>query len=172
MSPRGASARRLGVVAPPSRADEQQHASRPAAPASTAFRPGLSLHSRRFGFVLLYPRSVQLKRTVRGPPSWALLAGTAAISIGGLLYFVRTTDERRYIELAKINERFERAYVLQAVEDVTAPRRNKALIDTERELMASDPKWVVNQSPYMTARPKAPAFDEMDPRLFDGAGAR
>ncbi|KAA0148108.1 hypothetical protein FNF27_06953 [Cafeteria roenbergensis] len=124
---------------------------------------------RKGGFPAL---NVQLKRTVRGPPSWALLAGTAAISIGGLLYYVRTTDERRYIELAKINERFERAYVLQAVEDVTAPRRNKALIDTERELMASDPKWVVNQSPYMTARPKAPAFDEMDPRLFDGAGSR
>jgi len=93
------------------------------------------------------------------------LAGTAALTIGSLIYYVRSADERRYVELAKLNERFERAYVLQAVEDATAPRRNKANIDAERAAMASDPKWVVNQSPYFTKRAAPPAVDAMDSRL-------
>lgn len=118
------------------------------------------------------PRSVQLKRTTRGPPGWVLLSGVLAVTVGSVAYFLRTADDRRYIELAKINERFERAYVLQAVENAAAPRRNKAMLDRERKLMESDPDWIVNQSPYMTRRRTAPAFDEVDPRLFDATGGR
>jgi hypothetical protein len=101
-----------------------------------------------------------------------LLGGVLAVTAGSVAYYLRSADDRRYIELAKLNERFERAYVLQAVENAAAPRRNKAMLDRERKLMENDPDWVVNQSPYMTKRRTAPAFDEVDPRHFDATGGR
>jgi hypothetical protein len=88
------------------------------------------------------------------------------------MVYLRGAEERRYLELAKMNERFERAYVLQAVENATAPRRHKTALDRERHMMRNHPDWVVNQSPYFTDRAEAPTFDELDPRLADPASGR
>ena len=113
-----------------------------------------------------------MRRTTRGPPGWVLLSGALALTVGGMAYYLRVSEDRRYLELAKMNERFERAYVLQAAEDAAAPRRIKATIDTERRIMEDEKGWVVNQSQYYTMRPKSPAFDELDPRIFDPSGGR
>ena len=71
-----------------------------------------------------------------------------------------------YRNLAKINERFERAYVLQAIEEADWQRRHKAMVDQERSWMRNRPDWVVNKSHYFTLRPDRANNDPVDTRTM------
>ena len=72
----------------------------------------------------------------------------------------------RYFRLAKLNERYERAYVLQAIEEKDWQKRHKAMIDREREWMSDKPDWVVNRSVYYTQRQDRPPNNPLDPRTI------
>lgn len=71
---------------------------------------------------------------------------------------------RSYYNLSRFNERFERAVVLQAQEDVRWARREKEILDNERALMANVPGWVVNKRRYATQFEEKPDRDAVDPR--------
>jgi hypothetical protein len=66
---------------------------------------------------------------------------------------------RSYYNLSRFNERFERAYVNQAREDVRWQSRHKELLDQERALMGSVPGWVVGQRRYFTTWEERPQVD-------------
>ena len=72
-----------------------------------------------------------------------------------------------YLKLAKINERYERAYVLQAIETASYQKRHKEMVDREREWMRDRPEWTVNQSHFYTQRQDRPSNDPMDPRTME-----
>jgi len=71
---------------------------------------------------------------------------------------------RSYYNLSRFNQRFERAYVLQAQEDARWLRRQKEVLDRERELMAGKPGWVVGKSRFWTQAEKRPDMDVLDTR--------
>ena len=71
---------------------------------------------------------------------------------------------RSYYNLSKFNERFERAYVMQAREEVRWAARQKEMLDNERELMAHKPGWVVNKRRYFTQWEDRPDRDVLDLR--------
>ena len=66
--------------------------------------------------------------------------------------------------MSKFNERFERAYVLQAQEDARWLRRQKEMLDNERTIMADAHGWVVNKPRYFTQAEKRPDMDVLDHR--------
>jgi hypothetical protein len=69
-----------------------------------------------------------------------------------------------YYNLSRFNEKFERAYVLQAKEDAAWLRKQKEFLDAERELMADKPGWVVNKRRYFTQWEDRPDMDVLDQR--------
>lgn len=69
-----------------------------------------------------------------------------------------------YYNLARFNEKFERAYVEQAKENVRWQRRQKEILANERTLMADVPGWVVNQRRFWTQWESRPDKDAVDPR--------
>ncbi len=69
-----------------------------------------------------------------------------------------------YYNLSRFNEKFERAYVLQAQEDVRWLRRQKEILDGERALMAKVPGWVVGQRRFFTSWEDKPDVDSLDRR--------
>ena len=69
-----------------------------------------------------------------------------------------------YYNLSKFNEKFERAYVMQAKEDVRWLRREKEYLDNERQLMAGVPGWVVGKRRYFTQWEDKPDRDVLDLR--------
>lgn len=69
-----------------------------------------------------------------------------------------------YYNLSRFNEKFERAYVLQAQENVRWERRQKEYLDRERELMKDVPGWVVGQRRYFTQFEEKPDADVLDKR--------
>lgn len=71
---------------------------------------------------------------------------------------------RSYYNLARFNEKFERAYVEQARENVQWERRQKELLDNERALMAHVPGWVVGGRRFFTQWEDRPDKDQLDPR--------
>jgi hypothetical protein len=54
--------------------------------------------------------------------------------------------------------------VLQAQEDARWLRRQKEVLDRERELMAGKPGWVVGKSRFWTQAEKRPDMDVLDTR--------
>ncbi len=52
--------------------------------------------------------------------------------------------------MSRLNEKYERAYVEQAREDVAWERRQKELLDGERALMKDVKGWVVGRRRYFT----------------------
>jgi len=64
-----------------------------------------------------------------------------------------------------MNERYERAHVLQAREDASYLKRSKRQADIEREWMKDVPGYVVNQSPYFTKKGDRPNVDRSDARM-------
>lgn len=66
--------------------------------------------------------------------------------------------------MARFNEKFERAYVEQARENVRWIRRQKELLDGERELMKDVPGWVVGQRRFYTQWEEKPGIDHLDQR--------
>lgn len=75
--------------------------------------------------------------------------------------FVSTLSRCSYYDLCKWNERFERAYLLNAREYAAWERRQKEALDTERKVMASVPGWVVNKPRYYTTYQRTPHFTEV-----------
>lgn len=69
-----------------------------------------------------------------------------------------------YYNLCRFNERFERAYVLQAKEDVAWQKRQKECLDNERKLMSGVEGWVVNKPRFFTQAEKKPDMDVLDAR--------
>lgn len=68
------------------------------------------------------------------------------------------------MNLARFNEKFERAYVEQARENVRWERRQAEMLDNERELMKNVPGWVVGQRRYYTQWEDRPDVDVLDRR--------
>ncbi len=66
--------------------------------------------------------------------------------------------------MSRFNEKFERAYVKQAQEDVRWSRRQAELLDAERDLMKDVPGWVVGQRRYFTSWEDRPDIDSLDRR--------
>jgi len=100
---------------------------------------------------------------VRGPTGYIALAIAGGLMTFGIVNHFYDVNERNYYNLSRFNAKFERAYVLQAQEEVRWQRRQKELLDTERELMKSVPGWVVGQRRYYTSwedRPNADLFDK------------
>ena len=75
------------------------------------------------------------------------------------------STHRSYFRLAKMNERYERAHVLQAREEASYAKRLKRQIDLEREWSKDVPGYVVNQSVYYTKKGERPHIDPTDPRM-------
>ena len=71
---------------------------------------------------------------------------------------------RSYYNLARFNEKFERAYVMQAKEEVRWTAREKEYLDNERALMAAVPGWVVGKRRYLTQWDDRPDRDVLDTR--------
>lgn len=94
-----------------------------------------------------------------------------------------------YIQAAKVNERFERIYVLQAMEEArcvlpdcahppgSSPtrtslalcswaRRHKEQLDRERAWMADQPDWVVARNVYYTDKGAPTSQNPLDPRTL------
>lgn len=69
-----------------------------------------------------------------------------------------------YYNLARFNEKFERAYVLQAQEEVRWNARQKEYLDNERALMGNVPGWVVNKRRYLTQWEDRPDREVLDMR--------
>ena len=78
--------------------------------------------------------------------------------------FTHPTTHPSYFNLARFNERFERAYVAQASEDVRWLRRQKEFLDAERALMANVPGWTVGRRRYATQWETKPDVDVLDLR--------
>ena len=76
----------------------------------------------------------------------------------------RPPPRRSYYNLARFNQKFERAYVEQAREDAAWARRQKEILDNERALMADVPGWVVGRRRYHTQWEDKPDKDAVDPR--------
>ncbi len=69
--------------------------------------------------------------------------------------------------MSRFNEKFERAYVMQAREDVRWERRQKEYLDAERDLMHNkkgDAAWVVGRRRYFTQQGDKPDLDVLDGR--------
>ena len=75
-----------------------------------------------------------------------------------------TPPLRSYYNLSRFNEKFERAYVEQAREDVRWERRQKEALDAERALMGAVPGWVVGRRRYFTQPEDRPDKDVLDQR--------
>ena len=71
---------------------------------------------------------------------------------------------RSYYNLSRLNERFERAYVAQAKENVRWDRREKEYLDNERALMGGVEGWVVGKLRYATQWEDKPDRDLLDTR--------
>ena len=71
---------------------------------------------------------------------------------------------RSYYNLARFNEKFERAYVMQAREEVAWLAREKEYLDNERALMAGTPGWTVGKRRYLTQWEDRPDRDVLDTR--------
>jgi hypothetical protein len=100
---------------------------------------------------------------VRGPAGYIAIAIAGGLMTFGLVNHFYDVNERNYYNLSRFNAKFERAYVLQAQEEVRWQRRQKELLDSERELMKNVPGWVVGQRRYYTSwedRPNADVFDK------------
>jgi GRIM-19 protein len=69
-----------------------------------------------------------------------------------------------FYNLARFNEKFERAYVLQAQENARWLRRQKEYLDNERALMGNEPGWVVGKRRYITTFDDKPDIDVLDSR--------
>jgi hypothetical protein len=69
-----------------------------------------------------------------------------------------------YYNLSRFNEKFERAYVAQAAENVRWQRRQKELLDGERTLMQGTEGWVVGKRRYLTQWDDRPDVDVLDKR--------
>jgi len=64
-----------------------------------------------------------------------------------------------------MNERYERAHVLQAREEASYAKRLKRQIDMEREWSKDVPGYVVNQSMYFTKKGERSNMDPTDSRM-------
>jgi len=69
-----------------------------------------------------------------------------------------------YLALARFNEKFERAYVEQAREDVSWERKQKECLDGERKLMSGVDGWVTGKRRYFTQWEDRPDKDTLDQR--------
>lgn len=74
---------------------------------------------------------------------------------------VSTLFRCSYYDLCKWNERFERAYLLNAREYAAWERRQKEALDNERKIMATVPGHVVNKPRYFTSYQRTPHFTEV-----------
>lgn len=74
------------------------------------------------------------------------------------------TPIRSYMSLARFNEKFQRAYVEQAREDVSWERKQKECLDGERKLMENVHGWVVGGRRYFTQWEDKPDKDALDQR--------
>lgn len=81
-----------------------------------------------------------------------------------MLHHFHDVADRNYYNLARFNAKFERAYVKQAQEEARWLRRQKELLDGERELMRHVPGWVVGQRRYFTTWEDRPNVDVLDKR--------
>jgi hypothetical protein len=68
------------------------------------------------------------------------------------------------MSLARFNEKFQRAYVQQAREDVSWERKQKECLDGERKLMENVHGWVVGGRRYFTQWEDKPDKDALDQR--------
>lgn len=78
--------------------------------------------------------------------------------------YSHSTPRRSYYNLSRFNEKFERAYVMQAREEVAWTARQKELLDNERRLMAGVPGWVTGRKRYFTQWEDRPDRDVLDKR--------
>ncbi len=67
---------------------------------------------------------------------------------------------RSYYDLSKWNERFERAYLLNAREYAAWERRQKEALDNERKLMAAVPGFEVNKPRFYTGYQRTPHWTD------------
>ena len=93
-----------------------------------------------------------------------MLAGAVGFTVLGLVRFIYSVDDYNYFNMSRLNEKYERAYVEQAREDVAWERRQKESLDKERSLMASVSGWVVGQRRYLTQWEDKPDKDQLDTR--------
>jgi hypothetical protein len=93
-----------------------------------------------------------------------MLAGAVGFTVLGLVRFIYSVDDYNYFNMSRLNEKYERAYVEQAREDVAWERRQKEILDKERSLMASVSGWVVGQRRYLTQWEDKPDKDQLDTR--------
>jgi hypothetical protein len=100
----------------------------------------------------------------RGPAGFVALAGAVGLTVYGVAHHFHDVGERNFYSLARFNAKFERAYVKQAQEEVRWLRRQKELLDGERELMRHVPGWVVGQRRYFTSWEDRPNVDVLDKR--------
>lgn len=112
-----------------------------------------------------FPVAGYRKRSpARGPSGLFLGAVTLGIMIYGWRKLLKGNEERNYQNLSRWNARFERGYVLQAIEDAAWQRRQKEMVDAERELMKDTPGWVVQKSRYWTQAEEKPDVNALDVR--------
>ncbi len=93
-----------------------------------------------------------------------MIAGAVGFTVLGLVRFIYSVDDYNYFNMSRLNEKYERAYVEQAREDVAWERRQKEILDKERSLMASVSGWVVGQRRYLTQWEDKPDKDQLDVR--------
>ncbi|CAE7761912.1 NDUFA13, partial [Symbiodinium sp. KB8] len=106
------------------------------------------------------------KPYARGPPGYALLAGGIGVVAYGFFALAGDKEAHDYIQAAKVNERFERIYVLQAMEEASWARRHKEQLDRERAWMADQPDWVVARNVYYTDKGAPTSQNPLDPRTL------
>lgn len=86
------------------------------------------------------------------------------MTLFGWYRLMNDIEERNYRNLAKFNAKFERAYALQAQENVRWLQREKEFLDAERKLMAGHADWVVGKRRYYTQFEDRPDTDALDSR--------
>lgn len=82
----------------------------------------------------------------------------------GWIRLIDDIEERNYYQLSKFNQKFERAYVMQAQENVRWERREKEYLDNEREAMKKVDGWQVGKKRFYTQFEDKPDIDALDTR--------
>lgn len=88
--------------------------------------------------------------TNRGPPSWAIWAGTILVVGYGFIQVGRTNTERRYWADKKREQKLALIPLLQAEEDMGWIGRYRKALAEEAEIMKHVPGWKVGESVYKT----------------------
>ncbi|CAM9734196.1 unnamed protein product [Phaeothamnion confervicola] len=98
-----------------------------------------------------YPQfDVRSRIRSRGPPGWALFLGSTLVVSYGFYKLMDGNTKRGMDKLEKREARVAIVPLLQAEADVSAVRRQRALLKEEEEIMGHIPGWKVGESVYKT----------------------